>query len=77
MIKIGDCLYTRKFDGYLNNESYLVTDIYYSVGGSAHIILDNKYPFTYEKDDNGRSYADFFKTKKEMREEQLQKLLDL
>jgi len=76
MIKIGDCLYPKNPDGF-QKESYLVTNVYETVFGSIRIVIDNNSSFTYEKNDSVHSYATYFKTKQEMREEKLKKLLDL
>jgi len=79
-IKVGDYLYCYKesVEGFAIGNYYLVRGPVPSNPELICIRGDNYDDFfTIDKDSNNISYADFFKTKQEMREEQLQKILDL
>jgi len=78
MIKMGDYLYCNKENmvGFTINNYYSV--VQYTIHTNLITIEGdngNWFDFTYENDNDGLSYKDFFKTKKELREEKLQKLL--
>jgi len=78
MIEKGDYLYCYKenVEGFTVNNYYLVVDL--SEAKLIGIRGDNYDAFfTIYKDSDNISYVDFFKTKQEVREEKLQKLLDL